>query len=1088
MRQAARFRRSSIRFFVGLVVATAVCLPVPRACATLTYTPSGFTDELVAGGLPFATGIAFSRDGRLFIALKSGVVRVYRNGSLLATPFVDLSTEVNDNHDRGLLGIAVHPEFPEQPYLYLLFTHDPPNTAMNGGGGRVSRLVRVSADAVFDHDRALAGMNAPQIIAGGPGHLVLAGTNSTKANIGNENDGRDTTKSSCSTSWTGVAGSGTYVSDCIPSDENSHSIGTVAFAPDGSLLLGSGDGANYTGVDPRALRALDVDSLAGKILRIDPVTGAGLPDNPFYEPANPSSNRSKVWALGLRNPFRFTVHPTTGEPYIGDVGWNTWEEVNTGKGANYGWPCYEGGSVSGNEGGNTASLQMGSYRTSASTSARCATLYAQGLGVVRPPVFSYNHSTDGYGVSGGASANAGAFYTGAVYPALWRDALFMLDYNRRWIRALHFDALGRATVNNFARESTDGMVQVLAGPDTNLYVVVYKSTGSQVRRIRYTAGGNTPPTAVVGATPTIGTAPLDVAFSSLGSFEPDSQPLSYAWSFGDGATSTAPHPVHSYAAPGIYTATLMLAETTSPFATRQADVVVTVGHNPPLATISSPADGAIYRIGDTIVYAGVATEAGVPLDPSQLSWELRQHHNEHIHFDALPGEAGGSFEVEEHGDSMWLEFCLTATVAGNLTDVRCVAIYPERTDVTLDSNPRGMRVIYEDEGLEPSTPTIVRPVVGSVQTVNIDPIQNGLSFDAWGDGSTALSRVFPVGDTPFTLLASFSNRPPDAVATATPDGPLGAARLSFAFTGASSSDPEGTALSHAWDFGDGSTAAGSTAAHTYVTPGSYTAALTVTDAFGGVAVENLAVEVSNAAPVPLLEASPSAGAAPLAVSFNGSASDPDGDIASIAWDFGDGATASGADVNHVFVQGAYTVTLTATDGYGAAASTTHAIVAEAPPDTDGDGIPDLSDNCPAVPNTDQADGDGDGVGNACDDTCGASAPLSITGLQPAHASVGKWVEVLGSGFGEAIAVQVDGAPAEARLTSGLLSFRAPSRPVGSTVSVSVADPAGCASATSATLTIKASANRACGLLGIESVLGFGALALRMRRRSGARNR
>src|SRR5690606_35858384 len=276
----------------------------------------------------------------------------------------------------------------------------------------------------------------------------------------------------------------TPIEDCIPSDDDSHSIGTVLFGTDGSLFFGSGDGSNYVDVDHRALRSQNLDSLAGKILRIDPETGLGLPDNPFYDPACPQCNRSKVYARGLRNPFRFTIHPVTNEPYIGDVGWNNWEEINTGKGANFGWPCYEGGTVSGNEGGNTTSRQQGSYATNPSTASACAALYAQGASAVRAPIFAYNHGSDGTGASGGASANAGAFYTGAVYPTQYRNALFILDYSRRWIRYLTFNAQGIASVHNFGRESQDGMVQVVSGPDSNLYVVVMSATGSEVRRIR----------------------------------------------------------------------------------------------------------------------------------------------------------------------------------------------------------------------------------------------------------------------------------------------------------------------------------------------------------------------------------------------------------------------------------------------------------------------------------------------------------------------------------------------------------------------------------------------------------------------------
>ena len=158
--------------------------------------------------------------------------------------------------------------------------------------GRTAQLLRVTADpapsGAQPYSRAIAGSE-----------VVLLGTNSVLANIGNPNDGRNTSTASCMSPKTM---SGTPVEDCIPSDENSHTIGTLTFAPDGSLFVSSGDGSNYGGVDPRALRAQQLDSLAGKVLRIDPITGAGLPDNPFFEAANPNSNRSKVYASRPAQP------------------------------------------------------------------------------------------------------------------------------------------------------------------------------------------------------------------------------------------------------------------------------------------------------------------------------------------------------------------------------------------------------------------------------------------------------------------------------------------------------------------------------------------------------------------------------------------------------------------------------------------------------------------------------------------------------------------------------------------------------------------------------------------------------------------
>ncbi len=299
-------------------------LGLSQAAHAIYGLPAGFSSDLFIGGLNLPTAIAFAPNGKVFIAQKDGHIRVWNNGTLQSADFLDLSSQVNNNGDRGLLGIAVHPNFPTAPYVYLLFTHDPPTITADGSGARVSRLIRVSADAGNNFNTAI--LNSA---------VVLLGSNSIAANIGdpNSNDGVP----SCQN----INGFTGYVPDCLPSDSNTHSIGTVVFGQDGALYVGNGDGASANYVDTRALRALDVGSLAGKILRIDPITGQGLVDNPFYS-GDLTSNQSKVYSLGLRNPFRFTINPPDGKPYIGDVGWGTWEEINTGRGVNFGWPCYEG--------------------------------------------------------------------------------------------------------------------------------------------------------------------------------------------------------------------------------------------------------------------------------------------------------------------------------------------------------------------------------------------------------------------------------------------------------------------------------------------------------------------------------------------------------------------------------------------------------------------------------------------------------------------------------------------------------------------------------------------------------------------------
>ena len=402
--------------------------------------PPGFFLEDVVSGLNQSVSFDWTADGRFFIAEQSGVVRVVKNGVLLPIPFVDISDQVNSIGGRGLLGLAVHPGFPTTPYVYLGFSYDPPQISgltgsggRDGDGARVSRVLQVSADAGFGFDVALAGSE-----------VVLLGRNSTYANISDPNQ-QNPTQGSCQIDTT------TYIVDCLPADETVHTLGTVKFGYDGALYVSNGDGASFSQVVPYTIRTLSLDSLAGKLLRIDPFSGQGLADNPFYN-GDPDSNRSKVYSYGLRNPFRFTFGSLTGEPIIGDVGQSQWEEINLGYGANFGWPCYEGG--------NSTNLVYASY----ADAAVCQTLYAQ-PNAVTPPFYSYPHNPGQE-----SSIQVGDIYRGSEYPVQYQGALFYSDFNRGVIETLNVGANGQTSVGTFA-QGIPGITQISAGPDTNLCLI-----------------------------------------------------------------------------------------------------------------------------------------------------------------------------------------------------------------------------------------------------------------------------------------------------------------------------------------------------------------------------------------------------------------------------------------------------------------------------------------------------------------------------------------------------------------------------------------------------------------------------------------
>lgn len=404
----------------------------------------GFMMSTFASDLDRPTAIDWSPDGdRVFVAQQNGIVRLVENGTLLDSNFIDISDEVNDTRDRGLLGMAVHPDFPDRPYVYLAYTYDPPEVFENTGlagedanGNRPSRVIRVEADPSTDFTTAIPDSE-----------VVIVGTNSTWENISRP-DANSTNNFDIPPS--GITPEGENIRDYLATDSESHSVGALRFGTDGSLFISNGDGASYNQVDPRAVRVQDINNLSGKILRVDPLTGEGLSDNPFYD-GDPNSNRSKVYSYGLRNPFRFTINPDTNEPYIGDVGWFSWEEINTGRGANFGWPYYEGG--------NGVSLRQNEYQTLP----EAQEFYESGQSVTAP-VYARSHD------DGAIAIIMGDFYTGDSFPDIYNDALFFSDYGDNTLRYATFEDGGEVTINTFQDDVT-GLTQISTGPDGDLYGV-----------------------------------------------------------------------------------------------------------------------------------------------------------------------------------------------------------------------------------------------------------------------------------------------------------------------------------------------------------------------------------------------------------------------------------------------------------------------------------------------------------------------------------------------------------------------------------------------------------------------------------------
>ena len=421
--------------------------------------------QTVVTGLTEPTAIDWTPDGRyMVVAQKSGIVRVVDNGTLRSTPLIDLSNEVNTAGDRGLLGIAIDPNFATNPYVYLLYTYDPPETVGKTGpaaadqdGNRPSRLVKVKVDPatmIADpmSEVVLLGKNSiwaytsrPDLNSNGDPNIVPSGIVNGSTIIAPASQIEAGTQDN-DPNHTGTQNQN--IRDYLATDGDSHSIGAVHFGPDGYLYVTVGDGTSYNFADPRAVRVQDLHNLSGKLLRIDPVTGQGAPDNPYFQPSDPNSNQSKVFYYGVRNAYRFSFDPVTNLPVVGDVGWNTWEEINTGPpGTNFGWPYLEGP-------GRTGSYQ---------DLAQAMTFYSNGNrnnAGDQPavfPILSRSH---------GSPDNAAAITAGDFYN---QNTLIFDDVLNGNIYAATLNANRQITDVTLIDTAISGIVDLQKGPNGSLY-------------------------------------------------------------------------------------------------------------------------------------------------------------------------------------------------------------------------------------------------------------------------------------------------------------------------------------------------------------------------------------------------------------------------------------------------------------------------------------------------------------------------------------------------------------------------------------------------------------------------------------------
>ncbi|MFJ4576252.1 ThuA domain-containing protein [Streptomyces sp. NPDC088846] len=561
-------------------------------------------------------------DGRVFYIQRSGEVNVYDPAAHATTTAGKL--DVYTGGEDGLVGMELDPDFRKNHWIYLYY-------APAGATEDVNRLSRFTVKGnVLDRSSEKKLLDVPAY--------------------------RDRT---------------------FP--EPGHTGGAVEFGPGRTLYLGVGDDTppnldpNWQGYAPldwregkqmldAARTAGNTNDLRGKILRIKPKDSGGytIPKGNLFAPGT-ARTRPEIYAMGFRNPFRFTVDPKTGYVHASDYGPDrglpTTDRGPEGlveynvikKPGNFGWPfCH---------GNNQAYAPYNPDTKEVGPKFDCAgpvNPSPNNTGLTELPPVQQPEIWYGYGDSkefpevgsGGSAPMSGPVYhydaknpSTTKFPAYFEGASFFYEWSRNFVKEVRFDRDQKVLkINDFlSSQKFNKPMDMTFGPDGSLYVLEWGSSfgggnnDSGLYRIDY-AQGQRAPVARAAASATDGPVPLKADFSSEGSNDPDGDTLSYAWDFdGDGTyDSTDANPTHSYTVKGDFAAQLKVTDSTGK--SGYANIPVTAGNTAPEVTIDFPVSGKLIEFGDKIPYKVTVTDPeDGPVDCSKVTVNPALGHDDHEH-------------------------------------------------------------------------------------------------------------------------------------------------------------------------------------------------------------------------------------------------------------------------------------------------------------------------------------------------------------------------------------------------------------------------------------------------------------------------
>ncbi len=588
--------------------------------------PTGFSDIPYVSGYTSITSFAFDQTGRIFITEKAGKIMVVNaNATKQTAPLLDINEEVYDRGDCGLLNIVLDPNFLNNGYIYIYFTVDR-HYLFNFGTNQYNEasLDEATPATMSRVCRYTVNLNSSPLSIVANSRLTLIGE----------------------THATG-----------IPTIEEVHAGGGMAFGKDGTLLVATGDGAHQfdltattfgnladsSGIITSAenigqYRAQVLFSLSGKVLRINPQTGDGVSSNPYFQVENPRSPQSRIWAKGLRNPFRITYLPNTGEHHeadgnpgvfvIGDIGRYDREEVDilNSPGLNFGWPKYEGMDLVNWQDNNDDylpnphKLPILQYRTNQS----------------KALIDNQIQPVNGY-LQDGACVIGGVFYDKLDFPNAYTNKYFFADYTNKWISYMSLDSVYNPTYCDLFMNTANEITNLSTSDALDgLFYSTGNLSATSIRRIVYDSG-NKAPIAKIEYDKIFGDSPLTIAFSARNSYDPENSTLTYSWDFGDNtdlATSLAPH--HQFVGNIQQEFWVKLTVTDSNLLTAQDSVKIFLNNTPPIihATSLDTTDAITENQTMPIMLSANASDAESLTSNLSYEWKLSLAHNGHEHFNA----------------------------------------------------------------------------------------------------------------------------------------------------------------------------------------------------------------------------------------------------------------------------------------------------------------------------------------------------------------------------------------------------------------------------------------------------------------------